>query len=241
MRSLKRELLRQRGGRSWDAVLYGSGASALLGLPAVALSADLALLVALLFIAILIHGPVSFLFQGAFEPILMWYGSRYEPLLVALVGTVGVLYIEAVNYVLLRAAWSLRVVEDAVAAPKVGRVLDWFQRTRAWSWCERRPFWMVALCMASPLPDTLGRIAAVARGYPMPPYLAAHFLGRFPRFWIWAWLGSFLPVDPRYFEWATMLSVLLGIVGLLVMWSRSRRAPTRPPGGSGSQAPPVPA
>ena len=223
---LVRELVRPRGTRAWDAVAHGSGAIGLLAMPLLLVLPAAAPLVALALITIALHGPISFVFQGAFEPILMWFGSQYSPVLVAVIATAGNLYIECVNYALFRGALRLRAVGTLLTKPHASRALRRVERTRLWASCQRRPFWMVLLCTASPIPDTIGRVAAVANDYPMRPYLLAHFFGRFPRFLFWAWLGSFLPVDPRWFALATKVSVGAGLLVLAVLWLR-RRAPRR--------------
>ena len=49
-----------------------------------------------------VHGPVSPFLPAAYEPVLMHYGTLYPPLVVAGIGTVANLVVEALNYVLYR-------------------------------------------------------------------------------------------------------------------------------------------
>jgi hypothetical protein len=55
----------------------------------------------------------------------------------------------------------------------------------------RRPFLAIWICAWSPLPDWAARILAAHSRYPVHRYLAAFVVGRIPKFWFLAAVGSY--------------------------------------------------
>src|SRR6184192_1942108 len=59
---------------------------------------------------------------------------------------------------------------------------------------QRAPFWTTAIVILSPIPDSAVRVLAPLARYPLPKFLGAVALGRFPRLLLIAGVGGLVPV-----------------------------------------------
>ena len=156
-------------------------------------------------LALLVHGPLSPFLPTAFEATLLYYARLYPAWLLALVGTLGASLAESVNY---------RLVDWATELPKLARLAD--GRGVRWSVAafRRAPFWTTVIVIFSPIPDTAVRVVAPLARYPLPLFLGAVALGRFPRLLLIAGVGGIVAVP----TWA-----LLGGGAVLVGLAVGRR------------------
>src|SRR5204863_3812037 len=131
-------------------------------------------------LALLVHGPLSPFLPTAFEATLLYYARLYPAWLLALVGTLGASLAESVNY---------RLVDWAAELPKLARLAE--RRVVRWRVAafRRAPFWTTVLVIFSPIPDSAVRVLAPLARYPMPRFLGAVALGRFPRLLLIAGMG----------------------------------------------------
>ncbi len=195
----------------WDRLfratgLVASAAILLVEFVPVAPIRDLAVFFSL---TLFVNGPYSPLMPFGLEPILMAYGQIYRPLLVAAVGVSAQLLVEVVNYHLYEAAMSSAMMTKARESRVVRTTVKWF---------AVQPFLTIFVCALTPIPYWIVRIAAPLAHYPMGRYLAATALGRFPRLWFYAAIGTLLP-----FSGDLILGVGLGataIVAVLIAWHR---------------------
>ena len=187
--------------------LVGLAAIILTLLVPVPLVSDLATFFAL---ALFVNGPFSPLTPVGFEPILMAYGKIIPPIVVAVVGVMAQLLVEYLNYHLYGAALSSERLRRARESRLMGRVLRWYQAA---------PFLTTMIVALSPLPYWMVRITASLSRYPMPRHLSATALGRLPRLWAYAALGTLLP-----FSGGAILAVGLGLSVLLVGIALGHRA-----------------
>ena len=168
-------------------------------------------------LALLVHGPLSPFLPTAFEATLLYYARVYPAWLLALVGTLAASLAESVNY---------RLVDWAAELPKLARLAE--RRGVRWSIAafQRAPFWTTVLVIFSPIPDSAVRVLAPLARYPMPRFLGAVALGRFPRLLLIAGMGRLVPVP----TWA-LVGGGVALVGLAVgrrhvasavRWSRAR-------------------
>lgn len=89
----------QFGNRLWDGVLRSTGVIALLAIPpALFLPASITGLIGFVIVTILVNGPLGIFLPATYEPILMLFGRLYAPLLIAMLGISGTLYVEFLNY-----------------------------------------------------------------------------------------------------------------------------------------------
>ena len=219
--SLRDRLLRPRGNRVWDAVVRGTGLVGLIAIPLSLVWVDVAALAGFVIITIAVNGPLSPLLPATYEPILMLMGRVYDPLLVATVGMIGIMYIEFLNYTLYRAALHHPHAHRLRESRVVRAVVALF---------DRSPFFAVWLCSWSPLPHWAARAAGGVARYPTHRFLLATFLGRMPRLWFFAALGEILPIPTVFLIGLTItmivIAVIVSTVGARIRARRARAAGT---------------
>jgi membrane protein DedA with SNARE-associated domain len=207
---LARALVRRRGTPQWDAVIRSTGVLALLAIYPTVRWPQIAGLVAFGMITIVMNGPISPLFPASYEPVLMLAGRAYLPLAVAVVATAGTLYMEYINYY---------IYKYAVFHPKLDRTRDSFWVRKSAELFDWSPFWAVIILAFTPLPYWVARILGPLTHYPIGKYLFATFVGRFPRLWLYAAFGAWLPVSTP----VLLLGTLTVTVVFLAAAARQRR------------------
>ena len=220
--------MRRYGSPVWDVLIRTTG---LLGLGAIPLAIwfpPVGEIAGFLLTTIWVNGPLGVFLPATYEPILMILGRLYPALGIAAVGTAGIVYVEAINYVLYRRMFEWRGADRV----RESRLVTW-----AVGQFRRAPFFTVWLCGWSPLPYWVVRFLAPMVGYSLRPYLVATALGRFPRLWFFATLGVLLEIPAT-----TLLGIALCSIALysLILGSklgmdrfRATRPGTRvPPAGS---------
>ncbi|MFI5209888.1 MAG: VTT domain-containing protein [Gemmatimonadales bacterium] len=212
---IARGLLRRRGSLEWDAAVRGTAVMALAAIPALLWLPRVGELTVFMLATIWCHGPLSPLLPATFEPILMHFGRLYHPLVIALLGTVGNVYIEYFNYRLYGGVLRLEALARMNGAVERGRLMRWF---------ERSPFFAVWFGTVTPIPDWLGRIVASVADYPQGRYLLAFSLGRFPRFLLFASLGAWLSLSNRMIVVATASTVAIAAIVAVIKWRGIRQA-----------------
>lgn len=197
------------GHGAWNAVVRATGVVGLLGIAGVVAWPDSAPLVGFALITIWVNGPLGMFLPATYEPILMLFGALYAPVLVALLGILGTLYVEGINYFLYRRVLETRALQAARSSRLVRSTERLFRLA---------PFWTVWLCSWSPLPYWVVRIVAPLARYPVPKYLIATFLGRFPRLWFFAALGLRLQVSAGTLAFITLAAMAaFGVVAAVKM------------------------
>lgn len=194
--------LRPRGTPVWDGILRATGVLGLVAIGLVLWWPGAAGLVGFLCITIFVNGPLAPLLPATYEPVLMVAGRVYPPLVVALVGIAGTLYVEFLNYHLYR---------KALEHPRLERVRESRLARATVSLFGRAPFFTVWLCSWSPLPYWAVRFLAPLAGYPVRPYLLATFLGRAPRLWFFAALGLYVSISTHILVGATLTMIALAV------------------------------
>lgn len=179
-RRLGRFLTRPRGGPLADAVLRSTGAVGLLGAGASVVLPGVAPLVALAVATLWMTCPLVPPVAMGQESVVLIFGRLHPPLLVGAVAAGVNLYVEYLSYHLHRRVLDMdaaRRFRESGAVRKAVRLFD------------RRPFLAVWLCSWSPLPFFAVRVLSPLSGYPPGRHLLATFAGRFPKYWLLAFLG----------------------------------------------------
>lgn len=208
------ELTRKRGTRLWDGVLRGSGVLAALGIPLVLFRPDTGPLVGFLLVTVWVNGPIAPFLPATYEPILMIFGRFYRPVLIGGIGIAGTLYVEFLNYHIYRKVLETDVARGLREHTTTRTVVDLFRRM---------PFFTVWLCSWSILPYWTVRFLSPLAGYPIGRQLLATFLGRFPRLWFFAALGTWWHIDTRWLVWASIGGIIIGLG--IFLYRRGRTTP----------------
>jgi hypothetical protein len=199
---LWRFLTKPRGDRRWDLFLRATGIASAVLIPIPILFPGLVPLVWLAIVGIPANGPLSPILPTAFDPLLMEVGKYAAPIWVTLVATGIYMYTEFLNWHIY--AWVLNWDR-----------MDGFRHNRWVRWGVDRfgtaPITTIIFFAATPLPFWVVRGLAILHRYSLTRFMVATAVGRFPRFFVYAWLGAALSV-PTYLIIAVI--VLGGLVAI---------------------------
>jgi len=166
-------------------MIRSMGVVALLGIPIAMLFPRSIPLIWLAIVSLPASGPLGPVMPAALEPIVM-EAAKYEAAIwVTLVALASYVYMEFINWHIYR--WVLD--RDALS-----RFRDHRRVQMAVRYFAKYPFLTTVVGAATPFPCWVIRILAVLHRFPMRPYLIAIGIGRFPRIYLYAWLGSFLRI-----------------------------------------------
>jgi ribonucleoside-triphosphate reductase len=126
------------------------------------------------------------------DPAVVYAGTLYPALLVAVVGGAATAIASAVDYWLIRRAFHSKTVGKV----KETRLFRWAVR-----WFRWQPFLTIIVFALTPIPFYPIRVLAPAADYPAWRYVAAVVVGRIPRYYLialggawasrvtWGWFG----------------------------------------------------
>ena len=196
-------LRRARLNMYWRAFVIGLSAMAAIGgailLVAPALSG--------LFLLALYCIPSNSVLPIPHEPGVLLFARYYDPLWIALAATAASVIVSFADYAIVEAA--LR--RPRMSGARNSRLFRW-----AVKWMQRWPFPIVVLFSLVPLlPISVIRVLAPASGYPIGRYVVAQIVGRIPRFYVLAWLGSTI-------QFPTWVLAVMFVALLLTFWLSGR-------------------
>jgi hypothetical protein len=199
-----RALVKSRGDRRWDIFIRGTAAAALALIPIALLFPDYAALVWLAVVGLPANGPLGPVLPTAFEPLMMEAVKYHPPIQVALVSLAVYMYMEYLNVHIYRWILSFKKLEKL-------RANKWTQR--GVGYFSKKPFLTTMTVAALPLPFWVVRCLAILQGYPIKRFMLATLIGRFPRMYVYAWLGEKLML-PRF----VLVGIAVGGALVLVAW-----------------------
>ena len=182
----------------WRAFLLALAAYAVLGIVVLAVVPDLSGVFLLGAYCI----PANSVVPVPHEPAMLYFAKFYDPFWCALAGTIGSLIACYADYAMVGAAMRHR----ALTTTRNSRLFQWSTK-----WMKRYPFAITVLFSFTPLPTAIVRILAPAVEYPVRRYMLAQIVGRFPRFYILAWIGHTVMIP-------TWIIIGLGVVLLLAFF-----------------------
>jgi len=141
------------------------------------------------------------------EPIVLLYGTLFNPLLVALLGGISTCWVEFFNYKILGLITNIRQVQAIIQK-------HWY--LKAEGWFKKAPFLSLVISGFTPIPYAPFRVFAVTSKYPLTKYLLAVFVGRTPRYYILAWAGDVIKLS--WWGYGIIFLVLL----IVALYSRFR-------------------
>ena len=126
------------------------------------------------------------------EPAVVYAGTIYPPLLVALVGGISTLLAAIIDHAVFTRAFRLESIKP-IAQTRIMKI-----SVRLFNW---QPWWTIWMFAFTPIPFYPIRVVAPLAKYPMMGYVSAVVLGRIPRYYLLALSGvwakqltqSFLP------------------------------------------------
>lgn len=147
------------------------------------------------------------------RPMVLIFGALFNPLAVALVGGIATVWIEYFNYQMLKHMVNIKKVKSLTQ----GRMYQ-----RGESWFKKFPFISIVVAGFSPIPYAPFRVFVATSQYPLRRYLLAVFVGRMPRYYLWAWVGFALSLP--LWGYGVIFALLLAIPASLFLASRGKRS-----------------
>jgi len=153
------------------------------------------------------------------EPVLLFFGKFADPWIAAAVATAGTLVAGWMDHSVFVPVLQLRALQSYRGNRLYRKAIDLYRRS---------PFLALVLAGFTPLPFFPFKFLSFSDAYPMPRYLAALAVSRFPRYLLLLWVG-------RVLEIPTWILAVLFLSGLAVygwragpaLWRRMQRAVER--------------
>ncbi len=204
----------------------------LIGIPVAAFIPGSVPLVWLAVVAIPANSPLSPILPTAFEPLMMEAAKYSGPLPVTFTALGAYLYMEYLNWHVY--AWMLNW--EKFLGVRNHRWVKWGVEH-----FSRAPAATILFFAVTPLPFWIVRCLGILHHYPIRRFMGLTAIGRFPRLFLYAWLGATVNVPT-----VILFSVAFGTGAVIVAWrlSRGQRilqdtildtasgAPTENPGGT---------
>ena len=134
------------------------------------------------------------------EPVILLYGNRYSPWLVAICAGVAVSMIELVNY------HALSFILDS---KKIKGVRENQSYQRSEHYFSKLAFPSLLFACLAPVPFIPFRVLTVTTGYSARKYVLSVFMGRLPRFYLLAWIGRALNLP--FWVYVAIFTTIFGI------------------------------
>lgn len=177
--------MRQYGDKKWDVFLRLTAGAALVGIPFAIWVPESIPLVWLAVVGVPSNSPLGPIIPTGFEPFIMIAAKYYDAFWVTVVATAIYMYMEYVNWHVY--GWVLRW--DKLEPLKDKRWVKWGMENFA-----KSPFWITMFFAVTPVPFWIARCLALLNKYPIWPFMLATAIGRFPRLFLYAWLGDLLRI-----------------------------------------------
>lgn len=152
------------------------------------------------------------------EPVLLYFGKFYLPLTVALVAIPSTLLTEMLNYSVFKYIADFKIFKKLQAKKALQKMIQFFNKA---------PFLTLWVAGITPIPFYPLRFLVVLARYPMPKYILAVFLSRFPRFVILAYVGYKIQI-PDYLLIALFVILILIANMTIVQQLRIRKKKGKP-------------
>ena len=157
---------------------------------------------ALLFLFTIISNSVV---PMPYEPVMVVMGALFPPLLVATAAACGNVIACFLDY---------EIIVRAFRYPRLQRVRESDMYQGAVHYFLKAPFLCILAAAFAPfIPFYIFRVLSPTSGYPLKRYMTAVFVGRLPRYYLFAFMGSVLPA--RLLVVCALL--LLACVGLYLL------------------------
>ena len=144
-------------------------------------------------------------------PPIAFVAKVFHPILVSAIGALGTCVANLNDYAIL--GWLFR-------HQRVKKIRDIQTYRRFLRLFDRYAFLTLAAASFLPIPVDVVRLLAISRAYTYWKYLAATFVGRFPRYLIIAYLGKELPA--KYILILFLISTLPALVKIISDMIRKR-------------------
>lgn len=156
-----------------------------------------------------------------YEPVMIGMGALYPPIIAATVAACGNLAACLIDYEAIGYAFRHRALQQVQRGDMYRGAVHYFLKA---------PFFCIAFAAFAPfIPFYIFRVLSPTSGYPIRRYMAAVFLGRWPRYYLFAFLGSALLPANLLIACALLLVVCIGLYMLVRHHLIARALKNNPP------------
>ena len=142
------------------------------------------------------NAAISFL---PHEPVLIFLGSSYDPFILAIIATVSTLLAGILDYSIYVPLLSHNSIRNITTSISYQKTIQMF---------KYRPFLTLIVAGMTPIPFFIFKIISFSAHYPLPKYLGAVAIGRFPRYFFLAFLGEVLQIP----DWMTISAFIVMVL-----------------------------
>lgn len=130
---------------------------------------------------------------------MIYFGQYYDPSLVAIVAAAGTVTVCFIDYQAMNFAFGLRHLQRVKESDLYRGAVQYFLKA---------PFISLVIAAAAPfIPFYIFRVLSPTAGYPLRKYMLAVFIGRLPRYYVFALMGATLPLPNLTVAIVLILSV----------------------------------
>jgi membrane protein YqaA with SNARE-associated domain len=141
------------------------------------------------------------------EPALIYYGKLYPIIAVSLVAGIGSVIAGIIDYETFIPILHHRKIRKYYADKTV--------YTRSVYYFSKYPFLSIVVAALTPIPFYPFKFLSIASKYPQERYLAATFIGRFPRYIYLAAIGSWISIPNWILLGTFVMMFVLGSLGII--------------------------
>ena len=133
------------------------------------------------------------------EPVLVFLGASYNPILLAIVASLGTVVAGLLDYYVFVPLFAHSALNDLKTTKGYKTATRWF---------VFKPFFTIVLAGFTPVPFFIFKFIAFTVQYPLYRYLSAVLVGRFPRYYLLALVGEVFEI-PNWIIIGIFLGMLL--------------------------------
>lgn len=145
------------------------------------------------------------------EPFVVYFGTLYAPYLIAAIAMAGTLIAGILDYYVFAPIMEHRVTEF------IRNTKDYKRASKLFNY---QPFIAIVIGGFTPVPFFIFKLLAFANKYSVSKYLIALTVGRYPRYYLLAYMGSLFEIPPLIIFIIFVLMVLFYVINT---WLKYRK------------------
>ncbi len=150
-----------------------------------------------------------------YDPAIIYFGQFYTPLYVIIVGTASIIFVEGINYSVLRHISNTKFMVKIRHRHFVSKIIALF---------DKAPFMALLFAGFLPVPFYPFRVLVILSGYPLIKYLLSVLISKTPRIYLLILLGNFIHI-PDYMIFTLFIAIIIiSYISILINYLKNRRS-----------------
>ena len=139
------------------------------------------------------------------EPVIIHLGKTYDPLILSIIGTLGTIVAGILDYFIFVPILTHQSSNSIRSSNMYEKIERWF---------SYKPFLTISIAGFTPIPFFPFKVLAFASRYPLPKYIGALVVGRFPRYFVLALIGYYFHIPGWMLVTVFVIIILTLLPGL---------------------------